>query len=284
MIDALEKKFQHRYGSNWKYTPRQREILRTLDKSFSVLNCVAGSGKTTLLVSLALWMLADKAKGGKGSLHYMTETQEMVNEFVNLVREVHGDNAGIAVIGYDREAGVDRLDAHLRERLEQKKIPLAKTIGKLSDALDFLRAQASTMFTESSTKNPDVDAEDEVDAAESWYHGNTNKAWCDEDTKENIDMVQSCSENDRTRVLYLFKLFLVVHHMRLHRGFYVQMREAQSKELANLTVIACTTATASRLNGGSNPWSKTFGKLNKTLAVADEIQNLGRVECAGLAQ
>ena len=166
MIDALEKKIQQRYGSNWKYTPRQREILRTLDKSFSVLNCVAGSGKTTLLVSLALWMLADKAKGGKGSLHYMTETQEMVNEFVNLVREVHGDNAGIAVIGYDREAGIDRLDAHLRERLEQKKIPLAKTIGKLSDALDFLRAQASTMFTESSTKNPDVDAEDEVDVVE----------------------------------------------------------------------------------------------------------------------
>ena len=154
MIAELEKKNQQRYGSDWEYTPRQREILQTLDSSFSVLNCVAGSGKTTLLVSLALWMLADKAKGGKGSLHYMTETQEMVNEFVLRVQEVQGDTAGIAVIGYDREAGVDRLDAHLRERLEQKKIPLAKTIGKLSDALDFLRAQASTMFTQSSQGSP----------------------------------------------------------------------------------------------------------------------------------
>ena len=207
----------------------------------------------------------------------MTETQEMVNEFVLRVQEVQGNNAGIAVIGYDRESGVDRLDAYLRERLDKKQIPLAQTIGKLSDALDFLSAQSSIMV-------PEDDVEDEADRAEYWYDEETSKDWYDEDMSENTDMTQKWDEDERTKLLNLFKYFLIVHHVTLHRGFYARMREEQTKELAGLTVIACTTATASRLNGGSNPWSKTFGKLNKTLAVADEIQNLSRVELAGLSK
>ena len=60
-------------------------------------------------------------------------------------------------------------------------------------------------------------------------------------------------------------------------------REAQVEELRNVTVIACTTATANRWNGGSNPWSKMFGITKKTLCLADEIQALSLLEWAGVS-
>ena len=162
----------------------------------------------------------------------------MVNEFVERVREVHGSSEGIAPIGYDRDADVDRLDAHLRERLQQKKIPIAVEVSQLEKAVCFLKEQAATMFRE--------------------------------------------SKRDWDIFLEIFKCVLTIHHVTLHCGFYSTMRKAQTEELLGITVIACTTATANRLNGGSNPRSKTFGKLDKTLCVADEIQALSRLECAGV--
>ena len=88
---------------------------------------------------------------------------------------------------------------------------------------------------------------------------------------------------DWERVQEIFKCVLTVHHVILHCSYYKSRQQHQQVLLENLTIIACTTATANRLNGGSNPWSKMFGKLNKTLCVADEIQSLSRLECAGFS-
>ena len=108
MIKELTQKFQAAYGPSWNFTDEQIKILQNIDSSFTVLDCIAGAGKTTMLVALALWMLHNKRLGFGGCLHYMTETQEMVNEFIARVQHIHQSSEGITAIGYDRVTeGVD---------------------------------------------------------------------------------------------------------------------------------------------------------------------------------
>ena len=238
IIDYLTKKHRDVYGSAWSYTPRQEYIIQNLDSSFALLDCIAGSGKTTILVSLALWMLRLKELGAGGCLHYVTETQEMVNEFLARVREVNRSAEGIAPIGYDREKYVDRLDEDLRDKLTKANIPVAATVSQLEKALDFLTEQAQTR-----SKMADAD----------------------------LDIV-----------LEIFKSVLSVHHVTLHCSFYSAMRTHHSELLLGLTIVASTIATANRLNGGSSPWAKMFGKLGKAICVLDEMQAMGRAEIAGV--
>ena len=240
MLKELTQKFQAAYGPSWNFTDEQIKILQNIDSSFTVLDCIAGAGKTTMLVALALWMLHNKRLGFGGCLHYMTETQEMVNEFIDRVRHVHKSCEGITAIGYDRVTGDDRLASYLRERLDEQQFPLDIAVSEIENALDFLWLEGPTIYDE-----------------QDW--------------------------EDWERVQEIFKCVLTVHHVILHCSYYKSRQEQQQVLLQNLTVIACTTATANRLNGGSNPWSKMFGKLNKTLCVADEIQGLSRLECAGFS-
>ena len=238
MINYLTGKFRAVYGPAWHYTDQQKYILQNLDMSFCVLDCIAGSGKTTIFVFLALWMLMQREAGAQGCLHYMTETQEMVTEFVQRVKDVHGNSEGIAAIGFDREANVDRLEEHLRERLEQKKIPIVVAVSQLENTLSFLKDRVSTVVNENDT--------------------------------------------DWDIFFEIFKCVLTIHHVMTHRTYYSEKRKAQAEELLGLTIIACITATANRLNGGNQPWSQTFGKLEKALAVCDEFQDLSRLEGAGV--
>ena len=240
VIKYCTGKFREAYGSSWTYTAKQKDILQKLDSSFSVLDCIAGSGKTTILVSLALYMIHVSEEGPKGCLHYMTETQEMVQEFIARVREVQGSDEGIAPIGYDHVERKDRLDSYLRERLDKRNIPMEIRARRVQKAVDFLQQYAEVML--------------KWECKETW-----------------------------TTCYRIFKMVLSIHHTLLHNGYYVERRKAQVDELRRLTVIACTTATANRLNGGSNPWSESWGQLEKTLCVADELQTLGRVEVAGLS-
>ena len=131
MIIDLTKKFRDVYGSFWNFTDQQYDILQNIDSSFTVLDCIAGAGKTTILVALALWMLHQKHSGSGGCLHYMTETQEMVNEFIARVRHIHQSSEGIAAIGYDRVTGDDRLASYLRGRLDEKAFPLDVAVSEI---------------------------------------------------------------------------------------------------------------------------------------------------------
>ena len=138
MIAGVLEYFRSAFGEHWKFTDRQEYILQNINSSFTVLDCTAGSGKTTIFVALALWMLSQTETGFQGCLHYVTETQEMVMEFIDRVREVTGRNDGVAPIGYDREKQVDRLDAYLRKQLENRNFPIAKEATLLEKALHFL--------------------------------------------------------------------------------------------------------------------------------------------------
>ena len=238
----LYKNLVHKPGSSmssvWHYTNQQKYILHNLDKSFCVLDCIAGSGKSTILVSVALWTPRQRKLGGQGCLHYMTETQEMVTEFVQRVQEVQGSSEGTAAIGFEREANVDRSEEHLRERLKQKKIPIVVAVSQLENTLCFLKDRVSTVVNENNT--------------------------------------------DWDIFFEIFKGILTIPHVMTHRTYCSEKRKAQAEELLGLTIIACTTATANRLNGGNQPWSETFGKLEKALAVCDECQKVSRLEVAGV--
>ena len=148
MIKELTTKFQAVYGSSWNFTGEQIKILNNIDSSFTVLDCIAGAGKTTILVALALWMLHQKRSEYGGCLHYMTETQEMVNEFIARVRHVHQSSEGITAIGYDRVTGDDRLASHLRERLDEKSFPLDVAVKEIENALDFLWEEGPAIHDE----------------------------------------------------------------------------------------------------------------------------------------
>ena len=160
----------------------------------------------------------------------------MVTEFVQRVQEVHGSFEGIAAIGYDREANVDRLEAHLRERLEQKKIPIVVAVSQLENTLRFLKDRVSTIVNEINT--------------------------------------------DWDIFFEIFKCIPAIHHVMTHRTYYSEKRTAQAGKLLGLTIIVC--ATANRLNDGAQACSQTFGKVEKALAVCDEVQNLIRLECSGV--
>ena len=138
MIAEVSEIFRSAFGRHWKFTETQKYILQNINSSFTVLDCTAGSGKTTIFVALALWMLRQNESGFQGCLHYVTETQEMVMEFIDRVREVTQRDDGVAPIGYDRENQVDRLDAYLRKQLENRNFPVAKEATLLEKALNFL--------------------------------------------------------------------------------------------------------------------------------------------------
>ena len=141
MIKGALKYFRRAFGEHWKFTDKQEYILQNINSSFTVLDCTAGSGKTTIFVALAVWMLSHIESGVQGCLHYVTETQEMVMEFIDRVREVTNTTDGVAPIGYDREKQVDRLDDYLKKQLQKRDFPHAKEATLLEKALDFL-AQA----------------------------------------------------------------------------------------------------------------------------------------------
>ena len=138
MIKGALKYFRRAFGEHWKFTEKQEDILQKINSSFTVLDCTAGSGKTTIFVALAVWMLSHIENGVQGCLHYVTETQEMVMEFIDRVREVTDTTDGVAPIGYDREKQVDRLDDYLKKQLQKRDFPHAKEATLLEKALHFL--------------------------------------------------------------------------------------------------------------------------------------------------
>ena len=99
--------FRYEQVSGWTYTPKQVFIFQKLGSFLSVLDRRGGSGKTTILVSLALWMTNRSQEGSRGCLNYMTETQEMVNEFLQRGQEICGISESIEGIGQDGMVEVD---------------------------------------------------------------------------------------------------------------------------------------------------------------------------------
>ena len=76
--------------------------------------------------------------------------------------------------------------------------------------------------------------------------------------------------------------FLTAHHVQLQYGFYSERRAQQNLILQNVGVIASSTTTANKLNGGASPWSMSFLPEAKLLGVTDEVQGLGRCEVSGV--
>ena len=80
-----------------------------VEKSVAIMDCVAGAGKTTLLLSIAMWFIRRKrTQNTEGCLHYVTETQELADDFLQRLEELEGSNEGIFPLGSVRHASERR--------------------------------------------------------------------------------------------------------------------------------------------------------------------------------
>ena len=57
------------------------------------------------------------AEGSRACVHYMTETQEMVTEFLTLVEDIHGSTLQIGPLGFDMKSWTDRLKRNLQAKV-----------------------------------------------------------------------------------------------------------------------------------------------------------------------
>jgi hypothetical protein len=72
----------------------------------------------------------------------MTETQEMVSDFLCLVREIHGSSSGIAPLGFNANSWTDRLKDDLREKMLDEDEEIVPAIAWLEHCLLYMSSRA----------------------------------------------------------------------------------------------------------------------------------------------
>ena len=151
------------------------------------------------------------------------------------------------VLGYHQKYGHDRLDADVR-----RKVLHADNAPPSVYAVDVLEAAIKIMA-----------AEEEKD-------------------KKDKPTVQ-LTENECLGFLRVLSCFLTVHHVIQHVTVYSELRKAQADLLLNPAVLVSTTTAALKLNAGASPWSKNLCSVGRCMILPDEIQTLGDLEVAGVA-
>ena len=118
MIAYCENKFRAKFGRNFAFSPVQKGLLMDVQKSVAMLDCVAGAGKTTLLLSIAMWFIRrKKVEKTEGILHYVTETQELADDFHQRLVVLEGSDEGIFPLGFVGHAS-ERRSCVSREYLD----------------------------------------------------------------------------------------------------------------------------------------------------------------------
>ena len=141
MITYCEGIFQRKVHSSWCFSDAQKDLLMDLDKSVTIMDCVAGAGKTTILLAMAMWIIKKNREGSDVCLHYMAESQELADDFRDQLVKLLGSRDGIFPLGFDPIQMVDRLSIDLRLKLNQNQVDAVVSVTRLDAGLDFLARQ-----------------------------------------------------------------------------------------------------------------------------------------------
>ena len=104
MILYCLDEFRLHSGSDFPFMKIQEEILQDIDSSFVLLHCCAGPGKTTLLICICFWVLKLHVEGKRVGVNYMSDTQDMVLDFLSQL--IDGSSLQIAIWVAMRSLGV----------------------------------------------------------------------------------------------------------------------------------------------------------------------------------
>jgi len=236
MIAYARKKLQVQWGKDFEFTKEQVRLLQTMTGEFVMIRCCAGAGKTTILLCICLWILKLHSEGARICIHYMSETQELVTDFLSLLRRMQGNDIGICPLGFHAESYVDRLDRDLRSKLAARAPKIFEDIEILETCLAYMTAMHEAVKTA---------------------------------TPEEIEAY-----------VCICRILCTLHHVRLHRSYYKQLREQQIGILQDMCVLGSTVAYAHKLCGQGSGWSHSVQALNAVIAVLDEAQGIGRLEVA----
>ena len=140
MLAFCRSKLRALWGDDFDFTREQVRILQTMSGRFVLVLCCAGAGKTTLLLCICLWVLKQHAEGSRRCVHYMSETKEMVLDFLALLRRAWGSDEGIVPVGFHEHVAKDMLEDDVRRKLIRQNIDVCVTAKTLEGCLDYMMA------------------------------------------------------------------------------------------------------------------------------------------------
>jgi len=147
MIAYARTKLRVQWGEGFEFTQEQVRLLQTMTSEFVMIRCCAGAGKTTILLCICLWILKLHGEGVRICIHYMSETQELVTDFLSLLRRMHGNDTGICPLGFHAESYVDRLERDLRGKLAVSSAQIFEDIEILEKCLECMIAMREVFKT-----------------------------------------------------------------------------------------------------------------------------------------
>ena len=83
----------------------------------------------------------------------MSESQELVSDFLAQLRLLNCSDDGIAPLGFEAASNTDRLDRDMRSKLAQSDNPVFREVDRIEECIDAMLKQVALFQTISKQRN-----------------------------------------------------------------------------------------------------------------------------------